>query len=220
MRKSVSTLMMACVIFAGGIGSAAHPPDNSGPSANGTFQFTVGDGSVRYVSFDARIHKDNTVTGEMTYTDPSASPEVDTDNANTPSTSDGLSVKANFDCLVITGNRAVMSGVIVDSNVGAALGRRVLLVVEDNEQGSNASDLDKLSWGVYKPLNKNWTPADAELENDIGASLRWTATDAERSDDVGIPSHPDPTIRCQSFPISSYAFVDVQHGAGNIQVKP
>jgi hypothetical protein len=212
--------MMACVIFAGGIGSAAYAPDNAGPSANGTFQFTVGDGSVRYVSFNARIHKDNTVTGEMTYTDPSASPEVDTDNVNTPSTSAGLSVKANFDCLIINGNRAVMSGVIVDSNIGAALGRRVLLVVEDNEQGSTASDLDKLSWGVYKPLNQNWTPADAELENDIGASLRWTATDAERTDDVGIPSHPDPTIRCQSFPISSYAFVDVQHGAGNIQVKP
>ena len=212
--------MMTCVIFIGGIGSAAHAPDNAGPSANGTFQFTVGDGSVRYVSFNARLLKDNRVTGEMTYTEPSALPEVDTDSTDTASTTGGLSVKASFDCLVINGNRAVMSGVIVESNIGAALGRRVLLVVEDNEQGINASDLDKLSWGVYKPLNQNWTPADAELENDLGASLRWTATDAERLDDVGIPSHSDPTIRCQSFPISSYAFVDVQHGAGNIQVKP
>ena len=212
--------MMACAIFVGGIGSAAHAPDNAGPSANGTFQFTVGDGSVRYVSFDARIHKDNSVTGEMTYTDPSASPEVDTDSAATASTTAGLSVKASFDCMVINGNRAVMSGVIVESNIGAALGRRVLLVVEDNEQGSNAPGLDKLSWGVYKPQNMTWTPTDAELENDIGASLRWIATDAERPDEAGIPSHPDPTIGCQSFPISSYAFVDVQHGAGNIQVKP
>jgi len=220
MRKSVSTLMMACVMFVGGIGSAAHAPDNAGPSANGTFQFTVGDGSFRYVSFNARIHNDNTITGEMTYTEPNASPDVDTDNSNTAPTTAGISVKATFDCLVINGNRAVMSGVIVESNIGAALGRRVLLVVEDNEQGSNASGLDKLSWGIYKPSNINWTPADAELENDTGASLRWTATDSERPDDVGIPSHPDPTIGCQSFPISSYAFVDVQHGAGNIQVKP
>ena len=220
MRKSVSTLMMACVILVGGIGSAAYAPDNAGPSANGTFQFTVGDGSVRYVSFNARIQKDNKVTGEMTYTEPSASPEVDTDNADTAPTTAGLSVKATFDCVVINGNRAVMSGVIVESNIGAALGRRVLLVVEDNEQGINASDLDKLSWGVYKPHNTDWTPADAELENDTGASLRWIATDAERPDDVGIPSHPDQTIGCQSFPISSYAFVDIQHGAGNIQVKP
>ena len=220
MRKIVSTLMMASVIFVGGIGSAAHAPDNAGPSANGTFQFTVGDGSVRYVSFNARIHKDDKVTGEMTYTEPSASPEVDADNVDTSSTTAGLSVKASFDCMVINGNRAVMSGVIVESNIGAALGRRVLLVVEDNEQGINVSDLDKLSWGVYQPRNLNWTPADAELENDIGASLRWIATDAERPDDKGIPSHPDETVGCQSFPISSYAFVDVQHGAGNIQVKP
>src|SRR5689334_12914678 len=111
MRKSVSTLIVVvCVIVAGGIGSAAHAPDNAGPSANGTFQFTVGDGSVRYVSFNARIHSDNKVTGEMTYTDPSALPEVDTDNASTPSTTAGLSVKASFDCMVINGNRAVMSG--------------------------------------------------------------------------------------------------------------
>lgn len=220
MRKTVSTLMMACVLFIGGIGSAAHAPDNAGPSANGTFQFTVGDGSVRYVSFNARLHNDNKVTGEMTYTEPSASPEVDADNADTAATTTGISVKASFDCMVINGNRAVISGVVVESNIGAALGRRVLLVVEDNEQGINASDLDKLSWGIYQPRNATWTPADAELENDTGASLRWIATDAERFDDLGIPSHSDPTIGCQSFPISSYAFVDVQHGAGNIQVKP
>ena len=220
MRKSVSTLITVCLIFVGGIGSAAHAPDNAGPSANGTFQFTIGDGSIRYVSFNARIQKDNKVTGEMTYTEPSASPEVDTDTPEIAPTTPGISVKASFDCMVINGNRAVMSGVIVESNIGAALGQRVLLVVEDNEQGNNASDLDKLSWGVYKPRNLNWTPADAELENDTGASLRWIATDLERPDDVGIPSHPDTTIGCQSFPISSYAFVDVEHGAGNIQVKP
>jgi hypothetical protein len=156
----------------------------------------------------------------MTYTEPSASPEVDADNADTAATTTGISVKASFDCMVINGNRAVISGVVVESNIGAALGRRVLLVVEDNEQGINASDLDKLSWGIYQPHNATWTPADAELENDTGASLRWIATDAERFDDLGIPSHSDPTIGCQSFPISSYAFVDVQHGAGNIQVKP
>lgn len=220
MRKSVSTLIVACVVIATGGASAAHAPDNAGPSANGTFQFTVGDGSVRYVNFNARIQNNNTVIGEMTYTDPSALPEEDTDNPSGSSSITGLSIKASFDCLVINDNRAVMSGVILESNIGAALGRRVLLVVEDNKQGINAPGLDKLTWGVYKPAATGWTPSDAELENDIGATLRWTATDFERTDDAGIPSHRDPTIGCQSFPLSSYAFVDVQHGAGNIQVKP
>lgn len=220
MRKTVLSLITATIVVTAGITSAAPAPDNAGRSAQGTFQFTVGDGSLRYVSFNARIHNNNTVRGEMTYTDPSALPESDTDNPNGAAPTAGLSIKANFDCLVIDGNRAVMSGVIVDSNVGAALGRRVLLVVEDNDQGVNAPDLDKLTWGVYKPRATGWTPADAELENDIGATLRWTATDFERPDDVGIPSHSDPTIGCQSFPLSSYAFVNVEHGAGNIQVKP
>jgi len=229
MRKSVFVLMIVCLAFGFGMVTSANPPDQAGPSANGTFQFTAGDGSVRYVNFNARIHKDNTVTGEMTYTDPDAVPESDTDNPGTSAPSAGITVKANFDCLVITGNKAVMSGVIVESNIGAALGRRVLLVVEDNEQGIKVSDLDKLSWGVYKPQNRNWTPADAELENDIGATLHWTARDFERCPDpndpetchdTGIPSNPDPTISCQSFPVSSYAFVNVEHGAGNIQVKP
>lgn len=220
MRKSVFTLITACLAIVFGIPTSAHAPDNAGPSANGTFQFTVGDGSVRYVSFNARIHKDNTVTGEMTYTDPSASPESDPESPAGAATNAGISIKANFDCLVIDHNRAVMSGVIVESDIGAALGRRVLLVVEDNEQGSNAPELDKLTWGVYRPQTTGWTPADAELENDTGATLRWTATDSERSDDPGIPSHLDPTIGCHSFPLSSYAFVDIEHGAGNIQVKP
>ena len=226
MRISVSILITACLAIAGAMATAAHAPDNAGPSANGSFQFTVGDGSVRYVKFDARIHQDNSVTGEMTFTDPAAVPESDSDTATaTPTT--GISVKAKFDCLVIDGNRAVMSGEIVESNVAAALGRRVLLVVEDNEQGIDAPGLDKLTWGVYQPHVMNWTPADSELENDIGATLHWTATDAERCPDVndpqlcrGIPSNPDPTIGCNSFPLSSYAFVDVDHGAGNIQVKP
>lgn len=220
MRKTVSILLTACLTVAVGMVTSAHAPDNAGPSTNGTFQFTVGDGSVRYVSFNARIHQDHTVTGEMTYTDPSALPEPDPDTSESTSQTSGISIKANFDCLVINGNRAVMSGEIVGSNIGAALGRRVLLVVEDNEQGSKASDLDKLTWGVYLPNSMNWTPADAEVEGDTGWFRKWIATDAERTDDVGIPSRTDPTVGCQSFPLSAYAFVNVEHGAGNIQVKP
>ena len=229
MRKSVSILITLCLVTAFGMVTSGYAPDQAGPSANGKFQFTAGDGSVRYVSFNARIHEDHSVTGEMSYTDPDAAPESEPDNPETSAATSGISVKANFDCLVINGNRAVMSGVIVESNVGAVLGRRVLLVVEDNEQGSKASDLDKLSWGVYKPHTINWTPADAELENDIGATLHWTARDFERCPDAndpenchdtGIASNPDTTIGCQSFPLSSYAFLNIEHGAGNIQVKP
>ena len=220
MRKSVFVLIIAIVVIGAGMAPVASAPDNAGPSANGTFQFSIGDGAVRYVSFNARIHNNNTVTGEMTYTDPSALLESDADSPDGSSSVSGLSVKVEFDCLVINGNRAVMSGVVVQSNVGGALGHRVLLVVEDNDQGSKASGPDKLAWGIYKPRETGWIPADAELENDNGASLKWIATDFERSDDVGIPSNQSTAISCQSFPVSSYSFVDIEHGDGNLQVKP
>ena len=89
-----------------------------------------------------------------------------------------------------------------------------------NDEGINASSLDKLTWGVYRSSARSWIPSDAEWQNDPGVGLTWLATDSERTDDAGISSHPSTTIGCQSFPISSYALVDVQHGFGNIQVRP
>jgi len=218
MRRTLVVLVAVLASIIGAFAATADAPDNAGPSANGTFQFSVGDGATRYVSFNARIHKDNTVTGEMTYTDPSATIDMDPDNPPA-SSSLGISIKVEFDCLVIDGNRAVMSGSVVQANSDDALGHRVLLVVEDNDQGSKATGLDKLAWGIYKPKQMNWTPADAELENDIGATLTWQATDFEQPNDVGYPSNRSTAITCQSFPISSYSLVDVQHGEGNIQVK-
>ena len=107
MRKSVSVLITACLATMLGIGTSAYAPDEAGPSANGTFQFTAGDGSVRYVSFNARIHKDNTVTGEMSYTDPDAAPESDTDNPQPSTATTGLTVKANFDAGIRDESRLV-----------------------------------------------------------------------------------------------------------------
>jgi hypothetical protein len=129
-------------------------------------------------------------------------------------------MRAQFDCLKIAENRAVMSGVIVESNVLTAIGLRVLLVVEDNTEGINQPTADKLTWGVYQNPAAGWTPKDAERDDDNGASLTWLATDAERSDDPGIPSNPSKLVGCQSFPLSSYSFVNIAHGGGNVQVKP
>ena len=186
---------------------------NSGPSANGDFQFTLEDGLERSVTFNARIHKDGRSTGEMTFTDPG-----NLDDPNFPHPS--FYVKAGFDCLTVKDNRAVMSGVVTESNVGDFIGHRVLLVVEDDGEGINASTPDRLSWGVYQPVNRNWMPQDAEVPDDNGALLDWVATDFERPDDVGIPARKSEVIGCQTFSLSAYAFMDVRHGQGNIQVRP
>lgn len=196
----------------------ATPPftkaDNpNGPAANGDFDFTLGDGIERSVGFNARTGKDGSSSGEMTFTDKG-------DFQNPASTHPAFYVKAGFDCLTVKDNRAVMSGVVTETNVSDFIGHRVLLVVEDDGEGINAPGHDKLTWGVYEPANRNWIPQDAEVPGDSGWLLDWIATDSERTDDVGIPARKSEVVGCRSFSLSSYAFLDVQHGQGNIQVRP
>jgi len=189
------------------------PPD-SGPSANGDFQFTLEDGVARSVVFNAKTQSDGRTTGEMSFSDPVGIPDPESDSTIP------AYVKASFDCLVVTGNKAVMSGVITQGNIAELIDRRVLLVVDDNGGGINETNHDKLTWGIYQLPNRTWVPQDAEVLDDQGALLDWIATDAERDDDVGIPARRSEIIGCKTFPLSSYSLVEVQHGQGNIQVKP
>jgi hypothetical protein len=210
---SLAALMLASLAVPS-LTSAA----SDGPSASGNFQFTLEDGQSRNLEFHARVQNNGRTIGEMTFSDLSAvllDPDDPSAVANT-----GAIITAKFDCLKITGKQAVMSGVISQSNIAAALGLRVLLVVEDNGEGVNISTPDKLTWGVYQPPSGNWIPTDAERDDDIGATLTWIATDAERDDDVGVPSNQSKVIGCQSFPLSSYSFVNIKHGGGNVQVQP
>ena len=97
--------------------------DNDGPSANGSFSFALEDGQAKFLEFNAREQNNGRVVGEMSFTDPNASLVVDPDaSGNTPAT--GVSMRARFDCLKIADNRAVMSGVIFESNVFSAIGLR------------------------------------------------------------------------------------------------
>ena len=191
---------------------------NDGPSASGNFQFTLEDGQARFLEFNARVQNNGRTVGDMTFSDPTVVPVTDPDATPGASTAGAL-VRAKFDCLQISGNRAVMGGVISESNILSAVGLRVLLVVEDNGEGVNAAN-DKLTWGIYQPPPSGWVPQDAEREDDNGASLKWIATDFERPEDVGIPSNPSKIIGCQSFSLASYNFTEVKHGGGNIQVQP
>ena len=112
-----------------------------------------------------------------------------------------------------------MSGTITSSTVSAYVGMRAVLAVEDNGEGNNAP-LDRFTWGVYGTSTPTWVPSDSEVPGDNGAMLSWFASDAERNDDVAVPSNQSTVVDCKSFPFGSYAFENVQHGAGNIQVKP
>lgn len=214
--STLSALLLCCAPATTFTITPASGPSNgpaSGRSANGTFQFTLEDGVSRTVEFNARVQNNGNTTGDMTF---SASPGV----ADPESPAAAVYVKASFDCLIVHGNQAVMSGVVTDSNVGDFISHRVILVVEDGGEGINAANRDKLTWGVYQTPEHSWVAQDAEVPDDQGSLLNWIATDYEREDDLGIPSRRSETIGCDSFSLSSYSLVEVKHGQGNIQVKP
>lgn len=208
MTLVVVTLTLPALTFAG----------NDGPSATGNFQFSLEDNQPRFLEFNVREQNKGEVVGEMTFSDPSVVPVGDPDASQGPATAGAL-VRAKFDCLRITGNRAVMSGVIFESNILSAVGLRVLLVVEDNGEGVNTFT-DKLTWGIFQPPAAGWVPKDSERDDDNGAGLNWIATDFERPEDLGVPSNPNKVVGCQSFSLGAFDFTDVKHGGGNIQVQP
>lgn len=191
----------------------------AGQYAKGAYQFSLEDGYTKYVEFDAQTQADGSATGSMTLTDEAPIVYQDVDGTGDKSLTGeykGFYIKADFDSLVVTKNQAVMSGTVRDSSIRNYIGQRVLLTVEDN--GDNSKVLDRVAWGVYQQLEKNWTPSDAELREDPGVGLRWWATDAERKDDVGYAMPKDEKINTQTYPVASYSFIDVVRAAGDIVV--
>src|ERR1044072_4765185 len=102
----VVALAMPVLVFAGAEGS----------SATGSLKFVLGDGETRYVEFDAKEGTDGQATGEMTFSDPVAVQVDDPDSSETVK-SDGVMVKARFDCMEVVENKAVIGGEVYDSNV-------------------------------------------------------------------------------------------------------
>jgi len=183
-----------------------------GSSASGSFKFVLADGATRFVEFDAKEQADGQAVGELTFSDPEGISGQDPDDPEAVK-SDGVLLKAKFDCMSVSENRAVVGGEIYDSNVKSDIGQRVLLVIEDN-----GLEKDQLTWGIYQQPATGWTPSDAEVEGDKGASLVWTATDAERDDDKGIPSNLSKLVKCQSFPLSGYDFPELKEAGGDLKV--
>lgn len=190
------------------------------PSAFGHYQISISDEPTRTIDFNARLERDGSTAGEMAFQDsrsvlgPKANSDVDSQDASRP-----FFVKANFDCLTVKGNKAVMGGTITEASLERYLGRRVLLVVQDNGHGVDPAKRDKLTWGLYRvAAAETLLTTDFERSDDQG-SVPWLATDAERDDDAGMLSQKSPEIGCSSFPLSAFSFIDAREGRGNVQVR-
>ncbi len=130
-----------------------------------------------------------------------------------------LYLHAEFDCLVVKANKAVMSGSITDASRDSYVGRRFLLVVQDNGGSQDPLKRDKFTFGFYRTANKNWEIWDSERPEETGP-MYWLATDAERPDDLGTSSEKNEVVGCKTFPLSSFSFLDVTQTRGNVQVRP
>jgi len=191
----------------------------SAQSASGTYQFTFGDKNLKYVKFDAKGQEGGGASGDMFLSDEATIVYRDVDGDGSPEEKyAGAQITVAFDDMSVDKNQAVMEGVVRDSNIPYLIGVRVLLTVEDNVD--NPREQDKLTWGVYKPIDRNWVPSDAELEKDPGVGMRWWATDAERKDDVGYEMPKEDKVTLKSFPFASYLFVDTDDAVGDIIVRP
>ncbi len=210
----INRVIAIMVLLLAGVGTT-----RAAESARGSFQFTLGDRLTKYVEFDAQALSTGGASGRLFYSDESTVEDVDVDGVGDPEGRyNGFYFSADLDQLRVNGNQAVMSGVVRDASILSLVGQRVLLTVEDN--GTGGREPDKLTWGVYQPVERRWTPSDAERETDPGVGATWTATDAERRDDAGVPMPQDESIGVQTFPFTAYAFVDTADGAGDIVVQP
>ena len=197
------------------------PRTATAQSASGSLKFVLEDDLTRSVEFKATSEKGENTSGEMLFSGPVEIPDQDVDGTGEKYFSgqvEDIQLQAKFDSMVTEGNRVVMSGTVTGSTVGDYIGQRVILTVADGDIGEEKTQ-DSLTWGVYKPVEQNWTPSDYELEFDDGAKLTWWATDYEREDDKGIPSRPSTEITAHTFPPSSFDF-ELKSSEGIIEVTP
>src|SRR3954466_4028444 len=114
-------------------------PAAFGQSASGGVHVDTDEGT-RNIEFNAKLDAGGSASGEVKFTGPLSVPDQDVDGEGSgyPSAeSSTLSLRVDIDCLKVAGNRAVLSGLVKESNIGTYIGRRMLLTVEDGGEGHN-----------------------------------------------------------------------------------
>ena len=128
--KKISVLTVGTMFLAlASALSSFTPSAPKGASANGQGSLTLTDGTQRRFSFHANTMPDGSVQGSgvLTYT------------------GGDLKIKFDINCLIVTGNTAVMSGVIIShSETPAYEGTGCWFQAVDNGEGSNGAP-DQLS---------------------------------------------------------------------------
>lgn len=217
-RRRLLTFVGTCFLFLSVAPQSAFLCDSTGSSVDGSFRISSREDVDRSIEFHAARSTGGLVSGETIFRDEAVRPQKVVDNESQGS--QPFFFKADVDCLVIDKGTAVMSGAITDSNSRPYIGRRVLVVAQDNGGTDDQSKKDRLTWGIYRSDNQSWLASDSERAPDEVNQLTWIATDSERPDDEGVMSNRERLIGCQSFPVSSFSFVNPNQGKGTVRVRP
>lgn len=218
-RKPVGATGSACVLLlAMFVSPLAFGKPVAVKSADGKFEVFAAEGAPsRSIEFKAEIGVDGRITGEVIFQDQAAATTTSEPDESRPA-EERLYLRAELDCLSIEKNKAVMSGSITQASMDKYLGRRFLLAVQDNGE-EDLRARDKLTWGVYRPVTRDWPTTDAERPEESGP-LSWVATDAERPEDSGSVPETSPVVGCRTFPVSAFTFLRAEQGRGTVHVQP
>ena len=171
-------------------------------NANGHFQGADG-ANVKMIDFTA-TGDNGSGNGNIVFAGPVDLPS-DEDHPNAVKGHvENFTLHADVDCVNISGNHAVVSGIVKQSSVDSYVGQRLLLAVEDN--GATGS---RFTWGTYNTTPISWTPSDAELFGDAGWAFTWYASDAERPSDTPVLNQRNKSVNCQSLSLASFEWVPV-----------
>jgi hypothetical protein len=193
--------------------------EGEGPSAIGNFQIVTETGRLQEVKFSARMARDGSTTGEITFRDGIGikTPAAIVDTGDLIEDSSEFYAKAVCDCLVVRGVEAVMVGTVTESNRETYVGRRILVAVQDGDS-LKPPLRDKLTFGFYRKIAKGWLTSDSERDDPQGQAPSWVASDSERTDEAGIIPRQDDELSCESIPLNAHSFISARGGKGTIQV--
>jgi len=132
MKRIVSGLLLSMFLLV----STNHvtSAEGEGPAASGSFQYSTAGGLTSNIEFSATLQRDGSTLGEMTFTQDRPEGNQTSQETDPPTSSSRVFLKAQFDCLAINQSKAIISGAVSEASVKSYIGRRVLLIVQDNSQ--------------------------------------------------------------------------------------
>jgi hypothetical protein len=164
---------LAFAVIAAFVLAAAHA--DALPNASGHLTHSTDAGSEQAVTFAAASDPQGGVSGEVDFDDRNDVPEQDVDGSGDPdlqTRSGARDVHARIDCLKVSGNVAVLGGIVVSAATPRYVNKRILLVAQDN--GDQRDTPDRFTWGIYE--------GDAGVDCQTFPQSAYSLVDIERGE--------------------------------------